>query len=33
MNDLENILIFFSTVSYNHLVSLFLYGDDKFDGI
>ena len=31
MNDLENIPISFSTVSDNNLISLLLYGDDKFD--
>ena len=29
--NLENILISFSTVSDNNLISLLLYGDDKFD--
>ena len=31
MNDLENVSISFSTVSDNNLVSLHLYGDNKFD--
>ena len=31
MNDLENILISFSTVSDNNLISLLLYGDNKVD--
>ena len=31
MNDLENIPIFFSTVSDNNLISLLLYSVDKFD--
>ena len=31
INDFENILISFSTVSDNNLVSLLLYGDDKFN--
>ena len=30
MNDLENIPISFSTVSYTNLISLLLYSDDKF---
>ena len=31
MNDLENISVSFSTFSDNNLISLLLYGDDKFD--
>ena len=31
MNDLENIPISFSMVNDNSLISLLLYGDDKFD--
>ena len=31
MNDLENTSISFSVVSENNLISLFTYGDDKFD--
>ena len=31
MNDLENILLAFSKVSDNNQISLFLYGDDKFN--
>ena len=30
MNDLENIPISFSTVSYTNVISLLLYSDDKF---
>ena len=33
MNDLKNIFICFSTVSHNNLISLVLYGVDKFDDI
>ena len=33
MNDLENIPISFSTVSYTNLISLLLYSDDKFSDI
>ena len=32
MNDLEKIPTSFSPVSDNNLISLLLYGDDKFDG-
>ena len=32
MNNLENIPISLSSVSHNNLISLFLYGDDKFYG-
>ena len=31
MNDLEIILIPFSTICDNNLISLLLYGDDTFD--
>ena len=31
MNDLEKIPTSFSPVSDNNLISLLLYGDDKFD--
>ena len=31
MNDLENIPISFSTVVDNNQISMFLYGNDKFD--
>ena len=31
MNDLENTAISFSIVSDNNLISLLLYGDDKFN--
>ena len=31
MNDLENTSISFSVVSESNLISLFTYGDDKFD--
>ena len=31
MNDLENIPIFISTFRDSNLISLLLYGDDKFD--
>ena len=31
MSDLENIPICFSTLSGNNLISLLLYGVDKFD--
>ena len=33
MNDFENFPIFSSTVIDNNLISLFLYGDGKFDDI
>ena len=33
MNDFENFPTSFSTVIDNNLISLFLYGDGKFDGI
>ena len=33
MHELENILISFFTVSDNNLISLDLYGIDKFDDI
>ena len=33
MNDFENFPTFFSTVINNNLISLFLYGDGKFDDI